>query len=108
VKGGPNQRGSAGDLALPAAVQPARWGKYAPVIARHEHLTGRAAPEPTEPGPNGPRLAPRFTEWLMALPDGWVTAVPGVSRAAQLRILGNGVIPPQGEAAARELARRAT
>ena len=43
----------------------------------------------------------------MCLPDGWVTAVPGVCRSAQLRILGNGVIPAQAEAAARELARRA-
>jgi len=43
----------------------------------------------------------------MCLPDGWVTAVPGISRAAKLRILGNGVIPLQGEAAARELTRRA-
>jgi DNA (cytosine-5)-methyltransferase 1 len=107
-KGGPNQRDSAGEPALPAAVQPARWGRYAPAIARHERLTGRPAPEPTEPGPNGPRLAPRFTEWLMCLPDGWVTNVPGVNRSAQLRILGNGVIPTQGETAARELARRAT
>jgi len=106
-KGGPNQRSSGGDPALPAAVQPQRWGRYAPAIARHERLTGRRAPEPTEPGPNGPRLSPRFPEWLMCLPDGWVTAVPGISRAAKLRILGNGVIPLQGEAAARELTRRA-
>lgn len=33
--------------------------------------------------------------------------VPGITRADALRILGNGVIPPQGAAAGRELARRA-
>jgi DNA (cytosine-5)-methyltransferase 1 len=107
-KGGPNACNSDGTPKLSAAVQPQHWGRYAPAIARHEALTGRRAPEPTEPGPNGPRLSPRFPEWLMCLPDGWVTAVPGIGRSAQLRILGNGVIPSQAEAAARELARRAT
>lgn len=105
-KGGPNARNSDGSPKLPAAVQPAHWGRYAPAIARHEHLTGRPAPHPTEPGPNGPRLSPRFTEWLMCLPNGWVTAVPGVSRGAQLRILGNGVIPPHAEAGIATLVER--
>jgi len=107
LKGGPNQTRRGGNPALSAAVQPTRWGRYAPAIAAHERLAGRTAPEPTEPGPNGPRLAPRFAEWLMCLPDGHVTAVPGITRTDALRILGNGVIPPQGAAAARELARRA-
>jgi DNA (cytosine-5)-methyltransferase 1 len=106
-KGGPNASNSDGTPKLSAAVQAAHWGRYGPAIARHEHLTGRPAPEPTEPGPNGPRLAPRFTEWLMCLPDGWVTAVPGVGRNAQLRILGNGVIPPHAEAAITALHTRA-
>lgn len=35
----------------------------------------------------------------MGLPAGHVTAVPGLSRNAQLRILGNGVVPQQGAAA---------
>jgi DNA (cytosine-5)-methyltransferase 1 len=43
----------------------------------------------------------------MCLPDGWVTAVPGVGRVAQLRILGNGVIPPHAEAALTALHARA-
>lgn len=107
VKGGPNQAFGDGRPALSGAVQPDRWGRYGPAIARHEHLAGRTAPEPTEPGPNGPRLSPRFAEWLMCLPDGHVTDTPGITRADMLRILGNGVIPPQGATAARELARRA-
>ena len=84
------------------------WGQYAGRIARHERLTGRAAPYPFEPGPSAPRHTARFTEWFMGLPDGWVTDVPGLTRAAQLRILGNGVVPAQGEAAVRELTRRAS
>lgn len=73
-----------------------RWGQYAPAIARWEHLLGRPAPEPTEPGKTGPRLSPRFVEWLMGLPDGWVCDVPGLSRNDRLRLLGNGVVPQQG------------
>jgi hypothetical protein len=35
----------------------------------------------------------------MGLPPGWVTDVPGISRSAQLRALGNGVIPAQAATA---------
>jgi DNA (cytosine-5)-methyltransferase 1 len=31
----------------------------------------------------------------MGLPAGWVTEVPGLSRVAQLKALGNGVVPQQ-------------
>jgi DNA (cytosine-5)-methyltransferase 1 len=66
---------------------------------------------PTEKNPNprqaatrgGQRLAPRFVEWMMGLPDGWVTAVPGLSRNDQLKILGNGVVPQQAAEAIRRL-----
>ena len=40
---------------------------------------------------------------MMGLPDGWVTAVPGIPRNAQLHALGNGVVPQQGAAALRRL-----
>jgi DNA (cytosine-5)-methyltransferase 1 len=39
----------------------------------------------------------------MGLPVGHVTAVPDLSRNAQLRILGNGVVPQQAAAALRWL-----
>ena len=35
----------------------------------------------------------------MGLPAGHVTAVPGLTRNAQLKALGNGVVPAQGTAA---------
>lgn len=107
TKGGPNQRGSSGDLMLPAAVQPERWCQYAPAVARWEHVLGRLAPEPTEPGKNGPRLAPRFVEWLMGLPDGWACDVPGLTRNDRLRLLGNGVVPQQAACAIGILLARA-
>jgi DNA (cytosine-5)-methyltransferase 1 len=104
AKGGPNQRGSTGDLMLPSAVQPERWGIYSPAVARHEVIFGRAAPEPTETGrKGGRRLSPRFVEWMMMLPDGWVCDAPGVTRTDQLKILGNGVVPAQAAAALRYL-----
>jgi DNA (cytosine-5)-methyltransferase 1 len=45
------------------------------------------------------RLSPAFVEWMMGLPAGWVTAVPGITRNDALRLLGNGVVPQQAAAA---------
>src|SRR5690606_20084476 len=131
-KGGPNQRGSKGDLMLPSAVQllptPStadglggherrggtrsdelllgglvksdQFGQYGPAVGRWTEVLGRPAPDPTIPGRNnGRRLNPRFVEWMMGLPAGWVTDVPGLTRAAQLKALGNGVVPQQAAAA---------
>lgn len=107
TKGGPNQRGTSGDLMLPSvAAQELRhtnWGKYQPAIRRWEHVNG-PVPSPTAPGQGGkPRLAPAFSEWLMGLPPGHVTGVPGLSRNAQLTAIGNGVVPQQAAHALRLL-----
>ncbi len=48
--------------------------------------------------PGTQRLSPRFVEWMMGLPDGWVTG-RGLSRPEQLKCLGNGVVPQQAAAA---------
>ena len=79
------------------------WGEYSPAIHRWERIIGRAAPDPTEPGKKRPRLASRFVEWLMGLDEGHVTNTPGLTRAEQLRALGNGVVPQQGAAALAHL-----
>lgn len=90
-KGGPNQRGSSGDLMLSAAVQPGRFGAYESAVRRQEALFGQPVPEPTEPGRNGkPRLAPAFPEWMMGLPAGWITDL--VPRKPALKLAGNGVV----------------
>ncbi|MGH3381649.1 MAG: DNA cytosine methyltransferase [Pseudonocardiaceae bacterium] len=71
------------------------WGPYEAAITRWEQLLDRPAPQPTEPGRQGrPRLSPRFVEWMMGLPDGWVTDV-NLPHTAKLRALGNGVVPAQ-------------
>lgn len=98
VNGGPNQRGRKGDLAMPSAVQPERWGRFVEAVARQASILGVAPPEPTEPNRNGsPRLSPRFAEWLMAIPAGHVTSALGRNDA--LMAIGNGVCPPQCVAA---------
>lgn len=74
------------------------WGSYAPAIRRWERLT-RPAPSPTLPNSNGrPQLNAAFAEWMMGVPAGHVTSVP-ISRAHQLKAIGNGVCPPQAVAA---------
>jgi DNA (cytosine-5)-methyltransferase 1 len=81
-----------------------RWGRYGDAIERWESILGRRAPSPTDPSPRGGnRLAPRFVEWMMGLPAGHVTDVPGLDRNAQLKALGNGVVPQQAAAAIRHL-----
>lgn len=79
------------------------WDEYAGPMNHWAAVTGHAAPEPTEPGRDLPRLAPAFSEWLMGLEPGHVTGVPGLTRKQQLTALGNGVVPQQGAAALAHL-----
>ncbi|WP_319461478.1 hypothetical protein [Micromonospora sp. RTP1Z1] len=111
---GPGRHGDGGnDLRTTIAKLPdglgrpdeARWGGYAAAVARWELLIGRPAPYPTQTGRHGkPVLAPPFVEWLMGLPQSWVTEPAlGLPRTAALRVLGNGVVPAQAAAALRIL-----
>lgn len=80
------------------------WGDYEPAIARWSAIIGRRPPRPVVKGRNAGRaLSPRFVEWMMGLPAGWVTDVQGVNRRQALELLGNGVVPQQAEAAIRSL-----
>jgi DNA (cytosine-5)-methyltransferase 1 len=80
------------------------WGKFEPAIRRWEETLGRPAPLPTKPdGKDGAhRLSSAFTEWMMGLPEGWVTNV-GLTRNEELKACGNGVVPQQAELALRVL-----
>lgn len=77
------------------------WGKYGPAIARHEQALGRPAPTPTAgtTKAGNPLLNPAFVEFMMMLPEGHITGVPGLTRSQQLSLLGDGVVPAQGAAA---------
>tara|TARA_Y100000114_G_scaffold156365_1_gene183324 strand:+ start:8162 stop:8326 length:165 start_codon:yes stop_codon:yes gene_type:complete len=44
------------------------------------------------------RLNPIFVEWMMGLPEGWVTD-HGLSLSQELKMLGNGVVPQQARLA---------
>jgi DNA (cytosine-5)-methyltransferase 1 len=83
------------------------WGKYAPAIARWEAVLKRPAPAPTVERSDKRRLNPQFVEWMMGLPDGWVTG-HGLSAAKELKMLGNGVVPQQAHAAITQLLERIT
>ena len=80
------------------------WGKFEPAIRRWEETLGRPAPLPTKPdGKDGAhRLSSAFTEWMMGLPEGWVTDV-GLTRNEELKACGNGVVPQQAELALKVL-----
>jgi DNA (cytosine-5)-methyltransferase 1 len=80
------------------------WGKFEPAIRRWEQVIGRAAPAPTNPdGKDGNhRLSSKFTEWMMGLPDGWITDV-GLTRNEELKACGNGVVPQQAKLALAQL-----
>ena len=80
------------------------WGKFEPAIRRWEATIGRFAPAPTKPdGKDGNhRLSSRFTEWMMGVPEGWITDV-GLTRNEELKACGNGVVPQQAELALRSL-----
>ena len=67
-----------------------RFGPYGAAVERWERTLGRPAPAPTDDR----GLRPGFVEWMMGLPDGHVCAL-GMSRTAELKMLGNGVCPQQ-------------
>jgi hypothetical protein len=92
--------GSASSRGMATVVEQTDWGKFEPAIRRWEAILGRPAPEPTKPdGKDGNhRLSSRFTEWMMGLPDGWITG-QNLKRNDELKACGNGVVPQQAELA---------
>jgi hypothetical protein len=96
--------GSASTRGMSTVVQQTNWGKFEPAIRRWESIIGRPAPEPTKPDgkDNNHRLSSKFTEWMMGLPDGWITR-HGLKRNDELKLAGNGVVPQQAELALRLL-----
>lgn len=77
------------------------WQQFAPAVERWERIMGRSAPPALVDGTK--RLNAQLVEWMMGLPEGWVTDLIPNRRA--LKILGNGVVPQQAELAIRMLLR---
>lgn len=85
------------------------FGPYTPAIQRWEAVLGRAAPTPTKLSSRGtPKLSDEFDEFLMGLPAGWITDVPGITWNETLKACGNGVVPQQAVAALHWLRDMAT
>lgn len=100
-----NRRGEHSDPDSPA-LDP-RLGDYGERMRLWESITGHRMPEPEEDSPRGGRrLSAQFGEWVMGLPPGWVTGIRSIPRSAQIKILGNGVVPQQGRFAVHTLAQR--
>lgn len=57
-------------------------------------MSMQTAPNPLVDG----KLNAKFVEYMMGLPEGWVTDC-GLSRSQQLKMLGNGVVPQQAKLA---------
>jgi len=81
------------------AAEPVDWQRFGPAIRRWEAIMGRSAPAPLVDGTK--QLNARLVEWMMGLPEGWVTDLIPNRRA--LKTLGNGVVPQQAEMALRML-----
>jgi len=77
------------------------WGDYEPAITRWQTVMGTPAPHPAHK--KGVNTV--FVEWLMGLPEGYVTGL-GLSRTAELKMLGNGVVPQQAALAINLLTER--
>jgi len=89
--------------AATADADDAAFGIYAPAVRRWERVT-RPAPSPVVTNRNGrPQLNLAFDEWLMGLPAGHITGVPGIGRKEALKLCGNGVVPQQAETAIRHI-----
>ena len=82
-----------------------RWGRYADAVVRWEHIVGRPAPEPALLKADvGPRPSPEFVEWLMGLPERWVTEpVTTLTANQQITALGNEVLPLHALVAVKRL-----
>lgn len=89
----PVRQEPAGGREVPPGVD---WREFRPYVARWAEVVGRPAPKPwvvTSRSSVFPSAV--FAEWVMGLPHGHVSAVPGLSMDDQMRLIGNGVVPRQ-------------
>lgn len=99
-----NGNGHGNSLAIEAQRIDGTFGAYSEAVARWATVHG-PPPAPTVDIKGKPRLSPDFCEWMMGYPHGW-TDVPGVSRTARLKCVGNSVQPQTAAAALPQLVSR--
>jgi DNA (cytosine-5)-methyltransferase 1 len=84
-----------------------RWGDAAPAILTWAILTGHNPPPIVGDRQDyRAETTTEFIEFMMGLPPGWVTQVPGLTRNQQLKALGNGVVPQAAATALQDLLAR--
>ncbi len=98
LKSSQQKPGSMHSVTLPQAAK-MDWEQFQPAIERWEKVVGRSAPTPLI---EGERLNPEFTEWLMGLPEGWITQID-ISWTQKIKACGNGVVPQQAKLALERL-----
>lgn len=93
-RGNPTLRG--------AVLDPVGWIKYQPAIKRWADLT-RSMPPAIDVKPDGThRVSESFSEWMMGWPETYITRF-NFRRSDALRLIGNGVVTRQAEAAIKTL-----
>ena len=97
LKSSQQKEGSMHSVTLPQAAK-MDWSQFQPAIRRWEAVTGREAPLPLI----GEKLNPKFTEWMMGLPEGWITDLD-LSWTQQIKACGNGVVRQQAAEALSRL-----
>lgn len=81
------------------------WGVYQRAIDAHTSFVGRKPPKPYREKQESEKLVgdlivrPHFFEWLMGLPEGYLTEVFPDEEAKAIKLCGNGVVPEQAVAA---------
>jgi DNA (cytosine-5)-methyltransferase 1 len=102
VAGGDAVKASERQWARTQPLSGVAWGRYSTAIRRWELITDRVAPYPIAQVGSKGIVNPVFVEWMMGLPEGWVTG-HGLSASQELKMLGNGVVPQQAAFALRLL-----
>jgi DNA (cytosine-5)-methyltransferase 1 len=99
----PSQWGTA--TIRPAIAAEPPWREFTAVIRRWEDILGRPAPYPVQYGPRGgyEQITAELVEWMMGMPEGWVTSVRGIRRDKAVQFCGASVVPQQAESALRSL-----
>ena len=88
-----------------AVVSDNDWGVYQQAIDAHTSFVGRKPPKPYREKQGSEKVVgdlivrPHFFEWLMGLPEGYLTEVFPDEEAKAIKLCGNGVVPGQAVAA---------
>lgn len=101
---GPGRGGRQGGPNLQTAIREGLWMLPDARCRQHiwERRLCRLMPDPED---DEGRLSMHYAEWLMGIPNRWVTGIDGLTRSQTAQLIGNGVVPQQATYAIHGLAR---